>query len=430
MIKYIGICMLIVMLSISMLFQIIAINQTPKCNVKKALELNCTNVKEYCNNFMNSKGELNRLECCQNIECVCSDFSRNLFGCNFLYKNESLVKIDTIKLIILGFFITITITASIFYSRRCMLRKMGLSLEEIKAIDIDTRGFRNKFPEEINDFLQAEKKLLEYNDNSIEDNKMRIRGIDFFGRKTLHFFSIMLLTYSPVIFLDGNPLPSFTGIIIYGLLELTVAMCVWLWIYVPIRCRPYIAPFLYGGHNRIHDRYGSHCNIITALVTGTVRTLVTTAFYIYVQKDVIYNVGTTLYTNFNSIRKLFILVWILSNNGVAFGDTAGEGVGAFLGKHRFKVCGFIGQENERSAEGCFGVFIFTIISNILAIIFCSNLFYIYTLETIGLILILGFGTMVLESISFKGTDNLVICMYSQAILYIYFSYIDQGISIL
>ena len=240
----------------------------------------------------------------------------------------------------------------------------------------------------------------------------------------------MVFVYGPVIFLEGNPLPSFYSIIIYSLFEILIAFFVWEWIYVPKKYRPYIAPFLYGGHNRIHDRYGTHANIITALMVGTVRTLSTSAFYIYVQKDVLYDFGTNIYTDFNSIRKLFILVWILSNNGVAFGDTAGEGVGAFLGKHRFKVCGFFGQENERSTEGCFAVFSFTTISNVMAIAFCSDLFSRYTLETISLILILGFGTMIFESLSFKGTDNLIICLFCQITIFLWISYIKNGYQIL
>ena len=240
----------------------------------------------------------------------------------------------------------------------------------------------------------------------------------------------MIFVYGPVIFLEGNPLPSFYGIIIYALLELFAAFIVWEWGSIPKKYRSYIAPFLYGGHNRIHDRYGTHANIITALIIGTIRTLSTTAFYIYVQNDVLYDLGINIYTDFNSIRKLYILVWVLSNNGVAFGDTAGEGIGAFLGKHRFKVCGFLGQENERSAEGCLAVFCFTAISNIIAIAFCSELFFIYPLETVGLIFFLSFGTMIFESISFKGTDNFIICLFSQAIIFLWSSYIKNGTQIL
>tara|TARA_Y100000817_G_scaffold309417_1_gene298520 strand:+ start:5046 stop:6290 length:1245 start_codon:yes stop_codon:yes gene_type:complete len=412
------------MLFISIGLQIVAINQKYKCDVQKSLI--CVNVENNCEIFMETKGQSNYTQCCPNVDCVCEDYSKYYFGCNFLYKEESIVSLNTIKLIILGFFATGLVTGSIFYVRRVFLKRMDLTMQEIAAIDTGTRGFRNKFPNEKQEFREAEMKLLAYNGNDAEYNKIIIRGIDFFGRKTFHFFSVMVFVYAPVIFLKGNPLPSFYGIIVYSLLELCLAYIVWCWIYIPVQYRPYIAPFLFGGHNRIHDRYGTHANIITALSVGTVRTLSTSAFYIYVQKDILYDLGTNMYEDFDSIRRLFILVWILSNNGVAFGDTAGEGVGAFLGKHRFKVRGFLGQENERSAEGCFAVFLFTTVSNVMAVAFCSDLFSKYTLETIGLVLILGFGTMVFESLSFKGTDNLIICLFCQTTIFIWTSLMRDG----
>ena len=49
---------------------------------------------------------------------------------------------------------------------------------------------------------------------------------------------------------------------------------------------------------------------------------------------------------------------------------------------------------------------------------------------IGLVFLLGFGTMILESLSFKGTDNLVICMFSQAILFMWTSFINDGVELL
>jgi len=379
---------------------------------------------------MDTKGGRYYTECCSKLDCNYDDYSKYHFGCNFLYKEESIITLNTVKLIIIGFLAICFVTSSIFYTRRYFLKKMGLTKQEIATIDSGTRGFRGKFIEERYNFLAAEKKLLKYNDNDIEYNKIIIRGIDFFGRKSFHFFSIMVLVYAPIIFLNGSPLPSFYGIIIYSALELGVASAIWGWIYVPIRYRPYIAPFLFGGHNRIHDRYGAHANIITALTVGAVRTLSTSAFYIYLQKDILYDWGTDMFSDFNSIRKLFILIWILSNNGVAFGDTAGEGVGAFLGKHRFKVCGFLGQENERSIEGCLAVFLFTTISNVMAIISCSDLLSKYTFETIGLILILGFGTMIFESLSFKGTDNLIICLFNQTIIFLWILFIKDGYQLL
>jgi len=260
--------------------------------------------------------------------------------------------------VFIGFILTISTTSSIFYMRRAFLSRMGLNKQEIISIDTGTRGFRDKFPEEKIVFLSAREKLLRYRGESIERNKIRIRAIDFFGRKSLHFVSMIIFTYFPTIFLDGSPLPTYSGIALYSFIEFLCGLFVFNWIYMPKNKRKYIAPMLLGGHNRIQDGVSSLTNVTTALFTGVIRTLITAAFYLFVQKDILLDFGGVHYDDYEQIKRIFLLVWVLNNNGVSFGDTAGEGVGAFLGKHRFKVRGFSGQENQRSIEGCLGVFFF------------------------------------------------------------------------
>jgi len=319
----------------------------------------------------------------------------------------------------IGFILIISTTSSIFYARRAFLSGMGLNKQEILSIDTNTRGFRGKFPEEKTAFLSTKEKLLHYKDEPIEKNKIRIRAIDFFGRKTMHFVSMIIFTYFPTIFLDGSPLPTYSGIAIYSFMEFLCGLFVLNWIYMPKNKRKYIAPMLFGGHNRIHDGVSSLANVSTALFTGTIRTLTTAGFYLYVQKDLLLKFGKENYDDYELIQRLFLLVWVLNNNGVSFGDTAGEGIGAFLGKHRFKVWGFSGQENERSVEGCLGVFFFTGISDTTSILFCSNLFDIYTFETFILVLLLSTSTMLFEMISFKGTDNFTICFSNEIVIYLW-----------
>ena len=318
-----------------------------------------------------------------------------------------------------GLCVTVMTSSAIFYIRRYLLVRMGLRRADILAIDTSTRGFRNKFPEEKEAFITANQALLLYKEEPIANNKTRIRAIDFFGRKTFHFVSMIIFTYFPIIILEGSPLPSYSGIIVYSIVELMCGVMVVNYIYIPKDKRKYIAPMLLGGHNRIHDGPAALTNIATALFTGSIRTLVTAAGYLYIQKDIILEFGTQHYGAYDDIRKLFFLCWIMNNNGVAFGDTAGEGVGAFLGKHRFKVYGFSGQENERSIEGCIGVFVFTALSDIIAIWSCSNLLTIYTWETIMLISILCITTTVFEMISFKGTDNIFICLSNELTIYLW-----------
>jgi len=237
---------------------------------------------------------------------------------------------------------------------------------------------------------------------------------------------MIIFTYFPIIILEGSPLPSYSGIVLYSMMELMCAGLVINYIYIPKTKRKYIAPILFGGHNRIQDGTAALTNITTALFTGSIRTLVTAAGYLYIQKDTLLEFGKQHYGEYESIRKLFFLCWILNNNGVAFGDTAGEGVGAFLGKHRFKVYGFSGQENERSIEGCIGVFLFTALSDIIAIWSCSNLLNIYTWETITLISILCLTTTLFEMISFKGTDNIFICLSNELTIYLWLVWITTG----
>lgn len=261
---------------------------------------------------------------------------------------------------------------------------------------------------------------MQYNDNSETENKVLIRTLDFFGRKLMHFFSIMILTYGTGLVLDGEILPSLSGIVFVSILELLLSFATYISASAPKKYRKYYAPFLYGGHNRIQDGHAALLNVTTSLFVSCFRTLLTGLFLIFVLKDQAYSFSKAHYPDTHSARKLLLLSWIITNNGVAFGDTAGEGVGAFLGKHRFKVKGFDGQENERSVEGCAAVFFFTALSNILAVYFCSDLLQLYPFWTFMLLLFLPITTTLVEAYSFKGTDNMLISFSNQVIVFLWF----------
>jgi hypothetical protein len=419
MFQWFGVFILVAMLGISGLLQNFTINQQYTCTSLKIM--NCTNAYSNCEYFFDTSED--KSLCCPNIDCFCDDYTKYNFYCNFMYADNSDFDSKFPIVAFIGITLTILTSSSIFYVRRAFLSRMGLNEQDMLSIDTDTRGFRDKFPEEKIMFLSAREKLLHYKDEPIEKNKIRIRAIDFFGRKTLHFVSMSIFTYFPTIFLDGSPLPTYSGIAIYSFMEFICGLLVWNWVYMPKNKRKYIAPMLLGGHNRIQDGYSSLTNVSTALFTGSIRTLITAGFYLFVQKDMLLGFGKEHYDDYESIKRIFLLVWVLNNNGVSFGDTAGEGIGAFLGKHRFKVRGFSGQENERSVEGCLGVFLFTGISDTASILFCSNLFDIYTYRTTLLVFILSLATMVFEMISFKGTDNLLICFSNEIIIYLWFLWI-------
>lgn len=419
MIHFAGIFLLILMLGISCILQIFIVNQKNVCTPLQ--NMNCSNVYYNCEYFFNTLQD--KSVCCSNIECFCEDYTKYNFYCNFMYVDNSDFDSKFPITVFIGFILTISTTSSIFYMRRAFLYRMGLNKQEIISIDTDTRGFRDKFPEEKIVFLSAREKLLRYRGESIERNKIRIRAIDFFGRKSLHFVSMIIFTYFPTIFLDGSPLPTYSGIALYSFIEFLCGLFVFNWIYMPKNKRKYIAPMLLGGHNRIQDGVSSLTNVTTALFTGVIRTLITAGFYLFVQKDILLDFGGVHYDDYEQIKRIFLLVWVLNNNGVSFGDTAGEGVGAFLGKHRFKVRGFSGQENQRSIEGCLGVFFFTGISDATSILFCSDLFDIYAFETSILVFLLSFATMIFEMISFKGTDNFIICFSNEIIIYLWFLWV-------
>ena len=423
MIQWLGTLLLIIMLGISCLLQIFIVNQKYTC--KPLQNINCTTVYYNCEYFFNTLED--KTLCCPNIECFCDDYIKYNFYCNFMYADNSDFDRNFPITVFIGFVLTIVTTSSIFYIRRVFLSRMGLNKQELLSIDTNTRGFRDKFPEEKSFFLCAREKLLHYKDESIEKNKIRIRAIDFFGRKSLHFVSMIIFTYFPTIFLDGIPLPTYSGIAMYSFIEFLCGLLVWNWIYIPKGKRKYIAPMLLGGHNRIQDGYSSLTNVSVALFTGSIRTLITAAFYLFLQKDILLSFGKNNYNDYESIKRIFLLVWILNNNGVSFGDTAGEGIGAFLGKHRFKVYGFSGQENQRSIEGCLGVFFFTGLSDMTSILFCSNLFDIYTFETVLLVFLLSIATMGFEMVSFKGTDNFIICFSNEIIIYLWLLWINDDI---
>lgn len=420
MIHLLGVFLLCSMLGISIFFQNFAMNQQYEC--KSAILKNCTKVFYDCEFFFENLSKKNR--CCPNIDCFCDDFSKYNFQCNFLYVDHYSFEDGYTVTLLAGIVLTVLSSSSIFNIRRYFLKQMNLTKKEIIAIDTNTRGFKK--PEEKMDFLLAKEKLLNYKDESIEKNKIRIRAIDFFGRKSFHFISMLIFTYFPIILLEGSPLPTYSGVIIYSFIEFLCGCIIWNWYLIPKRS--IFAPIFLGGHNRIQDGYSSLKNVSTALFVGCIRTLITAAFYLYIQKDLLLDFGKKNFDNYNSIQKFFFLIWILNNNGVSFGDTAGEGVGAFLGKHRFKVRGFSGQENERSVEGCMGVFLFTGISDIIAIFSCSDLFNIYSYETSILVFFLCVTTTFFEMISFKGTDNLTICLSNEITIYIWLLWIKENYS--
>jgi len=425
--KFNGIILIFVMIIFCLLFQILAVLKQNDICSKKNNYNKCNDILiKNCSFFIKNRKIVKNSECCDNPDCLCKSdidlYKKLSFICrkNFDNSQESL---NTAFLFFIGLFVIMVCTNTIFYIRRKILLSLDLEIEEVKHIDIYSRGFREKYKMDKENFKLSVEKLLQFNNRSKAENKILIRCIDFFGRKTLHFISLMLFTYLDAIIFGKDLVPSlrtfitlfFTGFLISGLM--------WFSIDLPNKIKPYLLPILYGGYNRIQDGVPALLNMITALIVGSFKTIILGIIITYFVKDIVFDYGIKNNKKYEDINKLYLLSWIITNNGVIFGDTAGEGIGAFMGKHRFRVHGFRGQENERSLEGCFGVFLFTCISDIIGIIFFSDLFKIKPIMTILFIFSLSLGTMLLEMVSFKGTDNLVITLYSILIVIIWFKYI-------
>jgi len=421
--KFSGLFLIIFMVFISIILQNLAVhnsNYSSTCSNQTLINCNKTLLNK-CTQLDIHETIVMKNYCCNHSQCICN-LDKNVFEkLNFFCKTN--YSSNTSFLFFIGLSIIIASTNTVFYLRRFILMKLGLTIDEVKHIDIYSRGFRDKYDKDKEFFNRSVEKLLLYNNNSESKNKIIIRSIDFFGRKTLHFISLMLFTYLDAILYGNNLVPSYSTFIAIFFSGFLISLIIYFSINLPNKIKNCFLPSLYGGCNRIQDGNACFLNIITALCVGSIQTITIGTIMIFYMKEIIYLFAIRHKFNIHEIRKLYLLSWILTNNGVIFGDTSGEGVGAFLGSHRFKVKGFIGQENQRSYEGCLGVFIFTLIPDLIAIFFFSSLFNLYLGKTILLLLILSFGTMIIEMISFKGTDNLLITLFSMFINIVWFKWV-------
>ena len=94
---------------------------------------------------------------------------------------------------------------------------------------------------------------------------------------------------------------------------------------------------------------------------------------------------------------------------LTFGDAMGEIVGTF-GKHRFQVRGF-GDVNQKSVEGCAAVFLTSLISTLVA-----TTFYNVHDSTWSLPFVISMVTTLVETASFRSTDNFTIPICNCAVI--------------
>ena len=95
---------------------------------------------------------------------------------------------------------------------------------------------------------------------------------------------------------------------------------------------------------------------------------------------------------------------------LTFGDALGEIIGTPFGRHKFKVFG-LGETNEKSVEGCVAVFAGSFVPCMVAVGLAD-----VRPQTWALPLLVSIATTVVETISFRSTDNFTIPLANSLIL--------------
>jgi len=99
------------------------------------------------------------------------------------------------------------------------------------------------------------------------------------------------------------------------------------------------------------------------------------------------------------------------------GDAMAEIVGVIFGKHKFRVSGF-GEINVKSVEGCGGMFMFTLVP-ICGLLFLQGYGWLWYVMA----LVIAIVTTILETWSFRSTDNITIVVGTMIILHLFQPYL-------
>eukprot|EP01084_Bolivina_argentea_P157437 274361_1 len=151
----------------------------------------------------------------------------------------------------------------------------------------------------------------------------------------------------------------------------------------------------FGANPRIRDGYLAYKNIIIAALASNVGQIIVIPLAMLIYGDP-YN---------KDISNGYILLIQLVAMNYMFGDASGEIIGALFGKHTFNVKG-MGEINKKSIEGCVAVFLFALISSFICILvnpMYNHRYWLYFYAFISSLL-----TVIVETISFRSTDNITI----------------------
>jgi len=265
--------------------------------------------------------------------------------------------------------------------RRVLLKRfVGFSAEEIAEIETP----RMHLPHEwLNSLLEDPKK------------RWRVRVVDAAIRKGGHVYSgvgALFVTFHFLMKSDG----LFELLLAYTLkiaLRASIQTCL-LWLYhgAEHASKWQFFSFAFAGADRIRDGRSAHINRITSWVSSL--------WGLIVAYLIAYSVLPPIQEDGN--------IWMLALDAamapVIFGDACGELVGGPFGRHTFEVKGF-GEINKKSYEGCFAVFLGSLMSMPLLALSPTN-------PPVGTWLalpcVLAVITTITETASFRGTDNFTI----------------------
>jgi dolichol kinase len=221
-----------------------------------------------------------------------------------------------------------------------------------------------------------------------------IRIADAVGRKGMHvLFFLTSMMIVQIMAIDYNA-AVFSGIAV-GLVTMLAMMVLY-------RSDTWIGRVLYTPYARVMDGKRARLNMISAQTTGTV------------QAVLLASLGYLGLFALADERYAYALMYTIYLP-VALGDTMGEVVGAFWGKHKLRVLG-IGDVNRKSVAGTVAVFLGTLGSLLVVAVFLE------TPDTyVGLVFVVAVITTITELIAPRSTDSFFIPVVNVAVVTAWFT---------
>ena len=221
------------------------------------------------------------------------------------------------------------------------------------------------------------------------DKKLRI--LDSLPRKSVHF--LVLLTSSIALEFTTDTFVA------QGQTACCSALTTSIILFLCYHCAPdsYVSARLYGWAARIRDGRVARKNLLVAYCAAFSGIFVT---YLMGSQGILHHVTPDL-------QKLLLVLYYAP---LAVGDAMGELIGSPFGGMffpTFRVQGF-GEINRKSIEGCFAVFVGSLGSTIVVCLYYGAI----TSSWMILCLLMAVVTTIVETASFRSTDNFFIPVFN------------------